>query len=374
MTVPALVAGCGDQSLSPPPVPTDSEAYWELVLDHHAALMSLTPPYNTLQISAVPRNFRHEPLAGLPAPQFRSLTPAKLIATPDGSVVVGDTTAVPGLVEASLTINNLKHADTIMIVVVDIPQPPVLNSLSIHPIAPDSAKIGVSSAGFTLDRVLPIRAMDANGSPFPVYGHDNPGILPIRAISSDPSILRVLQPPEVPVGATIVRGMSIGTTTVIASTVAFGVPKADTLTYRVGFPLFFLSWIQRDVAHNFPSGLWNLTHPEVRISTGAAVAWWLQNSEPDGSDTVHIKFTEADLPNVAAPRPIMDVMTAMSPFLPIYLCSTSECDNGGNFSIPGGPYFATVGRRFLAPGIYAYTMQPGGIAGRVVVVDESATP
>src|SRR6266511_3209162 len=56
-----LACGGGD-TLNPPPPIADSALYWSLDLNHHAATMALTAPYDTLQLVATPHNRHGEAL------------------------------------------------------------------------------------------------------------------------------------------------------------------------------------------------------------------------------------------------------------------------------------------------------------------------
>src|SRR6185312_3379510 len=86
-----------------------------------------------------------------------------------------------------------RNADTTVVRAVDLPQPPQLATLSIHPVAPDSAvwPMGTSAveaffalalSGYIPNRLV-TRALDANGDP--IDG------LAIEYESLDPTIARI---------------------------------------------------------------------------------------------------------------------------------------------------------------------------------------
>src|SRR5262249_16727058 len=93
--------------------------YMRLTLDHGAVNLSPAPSYNTVQLTATPRNTLGDPMAGLPAPTFSSSDTTIVRVTPEGLV----TAVQPGAdvaVIAELTIPGpIRHADTVMINVTD---------------------------------------------------------------------------------------------------------------------------------------------------------------------------------------------------------------------------------------------------------------
>ena len=106
LLIAPLMLACESDSLKPAPLVDESQIYWRLELDRHTALMSTTPPYDTLTIAAIPRNAAGEPIAGLPTPQYISMDLEKVRVTPEGVVHAIATTTAQTLVVATLTTNN----------------------------------------------------------------------------------------------------------------------------------------------------------------------------------------------------------------------------------------------------------------------------
>src|SRR5690349_7813960 len=77
-----LALACESSSFKPEPIIDSPELYWDLELNHYAVTLSTTTPYNTLQLVATPRNYRGDPLTGLPAPQYVSGNLEKVDVTP----------------------------------------------------------------------------------------------------------------------------------------------------------------------------------------------------------------------------------------------------------------------------------------------------
>ena len=127
--LPLLVA-CGAENLKPGATAEPAELYWALRLNHHAAVMSTTAPYDRLSLTATPVNYLGEPLAGLPAPQYVSRDRERVDVTSDGVLVAVAPTAQRVWVVATLTTNNLRHQDSVLVRVVNNPSPPVLSSVT----------------------------------------------------------------------------------------------------------------------------------------------------------------------------------------------------------------------------------------------------
>jgi hypothetical protein len=372
-----FVLACESDSLKPEPPADRRDLYWDIELNHHAVTLSLAAPgHETLQLVATPQNYLGEPLTGLPAPRYHSEDIRQVVVTGDGMLVAVAPTSRPVMVTATITTNNLKHIDTVFVQVVNNPAPPVLATFSIDP--PDSAKVAVGIKGEP-----PVLAADAGA--VPITG------LPVYFRSSDTTTARYF---PVDMNARdltrgIVQGIRPGTVTLYASTTAFGVTKADTLTYRIGRRLFAEINVPSDplrvgaayVLGSFSKG------PDLLLGTGASVEWASDVSPfTAGAQAaeVDITFTGANLSNIAAPN-----LEAQDPWVSAPAAGFGTdikvwCDNGaadcgsGNARIGGGtvpgntfppfPMFAV--RRFPVPGTYEYHSTLRGTSGRIVIVDE----
>ena len=65
------LAGCGSDTTGPPPR-NATQAYWALRLQYHAVALALTPPYDTVQLTATPVNAAGAPLPGLGPVTYQS--------------------------------------------------------------------------------------------------------------------------------------------------------------------------------------------------------------------------------------------------------------------------------------------------------------
>ncbi len=375
---------CGGDTFTPQPLIDQSALYWRLDLDHRAILLSTAAPHDTLRLTATPRNYRGDALSGAPMPTFASQNLTNVIVTPEGVLrAIAPTT--PGTVVAvvaRLTIDDLTHVDTAFISVVSTDPPPTLASFSIHPIPPDSAKVGAipavlfSSATSTrLSDTLSIRATDAAGMPIlTIPGHIS-GILPVALRSSDTAVVQFDEKIFTTNKMAELRGYQVGTATISASTTAFGVRMVDTLDYRVGWALMATilmvapSDYNTSAPHVLPIN--NVfTYPLLRIGVGGVVTWSNVGIGGDTNSTPnHILFDDDDLPNVLS-------VPSRPPFMPAIVYNSSclafygaDCVNGGNMVISQTNKKAT--RQFLVPGVYDYSssLYPGSV-GKIVVIDE----
>ncbi len=360
-----LAAACDGQSPEPTQHDDLSQTYWALRLNHHAALLSTTAPYNTLTVVATPENVEGEALVGLGTPQYESSNPDLVRITADG-VVHAVRVGTQVVVRATLTAGNLTYRDTMFVTVVDNTAPPTLVSFSVHPLPPDSAKIAINSP---VNLILPVRALGADEQPFIVVSGEADTIpLPVSFRSADPTMVAIE-----PLNGRILhlqnnRRGKLGVATVYASTVAFGVVKADTVAVEMGLPLFTSVTVTR--AKATPGGaLVNVFRPsEVYVGVGATVVW-----HSDLETATDIVF---DDPSQAGPASLespfaRDFIFACHPMGLAYDCG------GGNvapFVKRVEPTFGLTsngaGRTFSTAGTYGYHNTLHGTGGRIVVVDE----
>jgi hypothetical protein len=205
----------------PPSAPVANDAmYWTLRFNHHAITMGSTAPYDTITLTATPRNAQGQPIPTTAKPVYTVSDPTTLAINAKG--VLTALQPNPGLnVVASLTIGRVTLTDTALINVnVVTPPVPVLASLSIHPVPGlDSANANagmfsnlysfvVDTKGDTLSNIL-------------VYWQ-----------SSDSSVATTDQFGDI-------FAYVPGQTTMYAEATVYGVSKSDSVTFTVDQP--FLS-------------------------------------------------------------------------------------------------------------------------------------
>lgn len=367
-----LMAACQGDQLSRPRVLDPAEAFWALRLDHRAVTLSTTSPYDTLTITATPQNVQGTPLLELPAPQYQSTDLEKVGVTAAGVLVAVAPTVAPVQVIATLTDGNLKHQDTVFVMVDPVSVPPRLASLSIHPIPPDTAKVGATAGKgdvTNFPKILPVQAIDSNG-----------GLMPnvlVAFWSSDPETAIMINawsgnPRNLPPGT--VEGLRPGTVTLYASATAFGITKVDTLPFRIGYPVFSQVSVN-PVDSN--SGRSFFDPPDIKVGAGALVSFL----GIEGIDPTDVTFADADLPNAAQAASTWSEFnnpygSGFGTFSVAFFCSflpEFDCGGGSGLVTAKGPdAFAApaVLRVFPIPGTYEYRSIRQGTSGRIVVVSE----
>jgi hypothetical protein len=339
-----VVLGCaGDAPETPPPVTDPARIYWALTLDHHAVTLSTVAPYDTIQLTATPRTLDGTPLSGLPAPTFESLDLDRAQVSADGLVhAIKSGTQIP--VVATLTVDNLRHADTVLINVTDEATPPVLASLSIQPDSGDSAKTALD-----VNRSVTTHTLAADGSPisglavyYTTLGSD------VATIDRATGFLFPVHP---------------GHVTIVASATAYGVSRTDTLRYTIGYS------VQREldvVAQVSASGqtVGGFNPPVIFVGPGARII--IVNQTNLATD-----LTFDDPTNVAR-----DEEFCVPPYIDAFpfFCEDGNVEAFAND--PNDPSGASIFRfrRFPVPGTYRYHSTIFGTTGTIVVVDESTLP
>ena len=133
--------GCGSIEPVAPheqPLTDPAQLYMGLTFDHPAVNLSTAAGYNTVLLTATPRDALGDPMPGLPAPTYFSSDTTKIRVTADGLVTALETGN--GLkVTATLTDGLVTRTDETWINVTSLQAPPVLDTLSVQPLPPDSA-------------------------------------------------------------------------------------------------------------------------------------------------------------------------------------------------------------------------------------------
>jgi hypothetical protein len=312
--------------------------YWALTLDHRAVTLSTAPTYDTIRLTATPRNVAGEPLSDFPAPTFTSLDLDRLQVDPDGLVhAIGSGSALA--VVATLTQANHTHADTVLINVTDDAPPPVLATFSIQPLPGDSAKTSAD-----VQKSLQARTEDADG--VQIDG------LSVAYATSDPTTANIDR------STGVIQPIRPGHVTVVATATAYGITKADTLPFTIGHPLTLLMSIALQ-----------------RNASGQQVAAFVPNHLVMGTGGVVLIFN----PTTVATDITFDDPTNVAQaddfcaFLPDF-CGTGNIDA---FATDPSDPSGTSGdraRRFPVPGTYRFHSTIFGTTGAIDIIDERTTP
>lgn len=330
--------GCAsDVAIAPPPVTDVSQTYWALTLDHHAVTLSTVAPYDTIRLTATPRAYDGTPLTGLPAPSFTSLDLDRAIVSADGLVRVLKTgTKVP--VVATLAVGNLRHADTVLINITSVATPPVLASLSIHPMAGDSAKTSATEY-----KTITARAKTPDSTA--ISG------LAVYYTSLDPLVATIDRTTG------FVRPARPGHVRFVATATAYGITKADTLPFVVGYPTSGII-IQVTPQRNANGEVVNGFDPaEITVGPGTIVLFSNQTTTPTD-------VTFDDPTNVAQDDRDCALLAS--------LCGTGNIDAWARDPNELGGISVLRARRFPVPGTYTYHSTIFGTTAKIVVANEPA--
>jgi hypothetical protein len=338
----AIALGCNDDPFQPPPRPSsDGELFWTLTLERRAITMSTVPPYDTIQLVAVPRNSHGDPIPDLPAPTFTSLDLQRIQVTPEGLVhAIGTGTGVQ--VAVKLSQGNLTHTDTAVINITDDPAPPALASFTIHPVPPDSAKYAYGGLFGELPQVHPV-ALDENGNPLDVL---------VGYSSSDTTVATMLTDGSI-------QGQRPGKFKIYAQTTVYGVTRADTLEYTIGLPIVAGFFVCDPVAAH-AAGATCETGGAITIAKGG-IAFWL-NSVPDPNNPTQV--VPIDI--------VFDDPTNVLEDDIVCFCGSGNIEPFGFIDNDNGIFDLFRTRSFPVVGVYKFhsTVVPS-YQGEVDVVDES---
>lgn len=347
------LAGCEDlqPATSFEPETDASKLFGSLTLDHRAINLSTQEPYNTIQLTATPRNLLGQPMEGLPAPTFRSSDTASVWVTPEGLVQARKVTNGVQVIAELVTGDNIRHADTAYVRVTTAVAPPELGSLEITFASPEEAEwpmttgemASLVSAYFMMaglpspsDRTLTAVARDGAGNPLTGIEIDYVSLDPQRVTIDRRTgqVEKVLGPPGDPI-------------TVIARTTAYGVTKADTATITVVGP----------TVHTFVvigvAGYRSWLNTEVVIRPGGYVMWYYVTMT---GNPLTIKFKDSTGGEPVAP--LCDLLGMIMGDLFCY---------NGDMSFSGLTYEGRM-RYFPTAGVYEFEGVEDGIEGRVRVV------
>jgi plastocyanin len=266
-----LTAACTDDAVAPSADPNNG--FWRLELNAEAVNLSLAAPWDTFRLVATPRTADGSVMNEAGTVSFISQDTLIVRVDADGLMhAVGFGFAFP--VIARMSVGNLTHVDTVLVNSLPVDDPPVLASLSIQPIPPDSAKhaTGTSYTERGQYVVTPV-ALDPIGDPID-------GLL-VRFASLDPRVATID-----PL-AGLVMGLVPGYVKFVATTTAYGITLADTLDFTIGQPLVdgvIFGATSRGGFYGLPQFRPVFTRDSIEVTVGTLVAW--QNPYNQATDVV----------------------------------------------------------------------------------------
>jgi hypothetical protein len=322
---------CGGEQSVTSPGTDGSTLFWSLTLDQHAVNLSTVAPYDTAHVVATPRTSDGSVYPNASTVRFVSSDLEHVQVSEDGELhAIAPGVGIP--VVATMSVGNLTHSDTVMVDVVSDSVPPVLESFSIHPIPPDSAVWGANALeNLTFVGTRLVVAHDDAGntlSGFSIYFH-----------SSDSTIATIDR------STGELSGKRPGQVTIVASTLAFGVARADTIPFTITMPAFMAVIIAPPAGTTGPN---LVTAPSIAtIAAGGTILFWdLSLSQ------INISFPD---PSVIGEDQL------------VCFCGSGNIDTYGADTVDIDNDFRA--RSFPVAGTYVYTVGggPNALTGTIIV-------
>ncbi|MBX6331827.1 MAG: hypothetical protein IRY91_08270 [Gemmatimonadaceae bacterium] len=342
------LAGCAKDPAAPALQSDPAKIFWSVTLDQRAITLSTVPQYDTLRITATPRNALGTPIAGAPAVVYKSTDPDHLVVGTDGVLHA----LQPGnaiRVIATATMDGVTHTDTAIVNVTTESHPPVLTSFSLA-IPPEATHIPMwptslvaTILGFNFYGSLPavflgVNALDAEGNPIPGIAIDYQ--------STDSSIVEIDGLDGLAKG-----GLRPGQAKLIASATVYGVTMTDTITLSVDLPLVAaFQFYYPTVDSHTPA----LSATGLTITTGGYVAFFNTTMKP-----IDIVF---DDPANVEEDP---VMCSIDP----QLCGAGDIAAFGDTTSADFSFANLRVRRFPVAGTYRWHSPLTGFSGVITVED-----
>ena len=342
---------CSSPDLSGPTSTDPAQLYYTIALSAHAITMDTLPPYDTLQLTATPRNAVGALLVGAPAPTF---------TTTDSSVRVSATGLLTARavrnnvnVIATLIYHGIRLADTAVINVTgNATPPPMFDHLIFGLSAGDSVMIAFpnqfSRFYFPTTKQLQTVAADAAGTQIPgsLVALRTSDVLKatFQTEFDDNSRTAVVSTNSANVNI-VLNTSGMGPVTVYASATVYGVTFQDSLQLMITQPLLAQFVIKQQAVPGSTTPVVTSLPASPQVIGRGGIIWWRNQV----SDSVDIVFDDP----------------------------TAAATEGGFFNAGGGdiPAFAgcpncfTIqGRRFLNAGtVHFHSVRQPGVSGTIIV-------
>ncbi len=352
----SVVCGC-HSDLGVTPIGFSTASYWELRLNHHAIQLSLRPPYNTVQLDAVPysatgelwsANTEHQTQADsilMESPSvYLSRDSTKVLVSSTGLITARAVQSGTVFVVATRKIGSTVHWDSVLVRVADVAVIPVLDTFRVRPRDGDSAKIAIPIFGTGI-KSFTVTTKNSGGAAITN--------LPVHFTSSDALVARV---DNAFAPAKRITPIRPGSVILRASAWIYGVVKHDSFPFTVGYPIN--SGIFGNPVIN-PGGA--LSNTQWEFGPGATVIW---------DNITGVLASEASRRGYVAQNGVsVDIVFDDSlNVLPI----VGGTEGGNIRGISGDTTIANgrASRRFLLPGTYTYRALPFNTIGKVVIHDK----
>ena len=354
--------GCSGDTTGPAPI-TSASQYWRLVLNHHAITLALTPPYDTLHLTATPYAAVGTPMTDTGVTTWTTSDSSSVQIT-QGGVLTGKASASMVVIIASRMIGLVRRADTAVVNVNTITSVPSFAALTLTPDLRAGGLPLYDVFGFV--EFVPSALDDQQRSiPNVVFRVRSltPAILGGATVDWKDCALWTEQ--ETPSDFDCFTARSIGHAVILADATVYGTHRVDTLDFAV-------EWKHVGVVQVIPQFRSNSRTPvpvfrpvDDTIAVGGTVAWKNILAGPIG-----IVFDDS-----AEIQPA-DSATFLDGFASIFGL-VIPAQGGGNIP-PFAPLDSTHGndtlgvraRRFPIAGTYRYHSALYGTSGVIHVLPE----
>ncbi len=354
-------SGCSRDAGVSPIVTSPDSLFWSLRISYPAVRLTSAPPYNTLQLDALPYNVLGSQIE-VDSSEARHVrwisSDSTLVRVSENGMITarGVTGTKKVYITAIAKIGKITKEDRSLVQVVDNSN--ISEPVSLLARTADSLKRAVGTNFILIPKVT-----DRSGGP--VTG------LPIHYRSSNPVVGRQTDAWS----GTIFAGTgftgysnSVGKSHITVSTWAYGVALIDTFTIEVGYPIdnpLFIPMADNKSIKGIPTTY--LLYPMVDVGPGGVVSF-ANGTAVNGvkaaahpglqpSNGIPISFIFEDSLNVISAGP-----------------SYSPTADGNIHDIVADTLipFRTLRqfRKFREPGEYKYTIEPLGLKGVVIVHDK----
>lgn len=290
--------GCGGDAAGPMPS-VNPDVFWSLAFQWPAVNLALTAPYDTAQLTAVPRTASGAVLTdttGVPYAVEYTTKDSAITVSPTGLVTARFASASATIV-AQLTVGGITLKDTAVVQVTETPPPAPLATLSIQP-RPGGLARAYENINHP-EAFVPFYATMATGDPVTDTICTADGCLYpllVHYASSNPTVAKID-----PTG--IVTLNNVGRVTLSVSTLAYGVKKVDSLPFSIGYVTQTYTEVRVDKSQN-PPALFGSSQDSLPLSVGLSYFVYnrtgqqLEVSVPEASHGVHFVVGGRILPQV----------------------------------------------------------------------------
>jgi hypothetical protein len=313
------LAGCGGSDTTGPPPMGASRAYWALQFNYHAVVLALTPPYDTVQLTATPVNATGTPLPGLGSVTYKA-TDSLVTVSSTGLVTAHyqTTGTLYTTVSATLQAQGVTLTDTVFIQVT--PTVSKLKTFSIHPAPGDSARRPLDAASFS----WPATATDLLGD---TLCNGAGCTLPVYYSSSDPLLASIDK------STAAVTLADTGHVIFTASTLVYGQLWRDSVRFTSGFANYTTVAIQPGTVGQRAVLTFSAPNPLI-IGEGGNVLWTQPNVPSDASgnpvetpglDSIDVVFDDS---TAAKAGQIGGIYCSFTGFVHDVFCTPTPPDSG----------------------------------------------